>query len=98
MRAHDVAREGREALATFRPTTRLQSISLRLWRRHTEYIELLCDFFAKKAEGDGEGAIEAMERMKRVFGACEWDIEGYYDQFLLIDALMQIAYENNHGF
>lgn len=98
LRAHTVAEQGRVALASFTPETRLQSASARLLRLHTEYAEHLADFFACKAKGEGQEAILAMERMKRSFGAREEAIEAYYDQFLLVDALLQIAYENDHGF
>lgn len=98
LRTHTVAERGRAALASFSPQTRLQSASARLLRLHTEYAEHLADFFACKAKGDGQGAIEKMHEMKRSFGAREESIEAYYDQFLLMDALLQIAYENDHGF
>ncbi len=96
--AFAVAAAGREAVVSFAPATRLQSVSARLMRLHTEYVGYLADFFAKKAVGDGDGAVAAMEEMRRAFGAREEGIEAYYDQFLLIDALLQIAYENDHGF
>jgi hypothetical protein len=59
---------------------------------------LLADFLIEKAEGRTEGARAAYERYRVEFGKREAEIERYYDHFLAIDALKQLAYEHDHGF
>jgi hypothetical protein len=98
-RAEELAKEAR-ALSNGAATapTRLQAVSMRLLRYHAEYLTLLADFLIEKAEGRTEGARAAYERYRVEFGKREAEIERYYDHFLAIDALKQLAYEHNHGF
>ncbi|MBE6589338.1 MAG: DUF4838 domain-containing protein [Ruminococcaceae bacterium] len=94
-----IAETGRELAEQMqRAETRITAVSARLLRYHAEYAVLLADFFAWKAKGCTEEAQAACERFRLEFGKYEERIEAYYDHFLAIDALHQIAYENDHGF
>ena len=99
LRAESIAAQG-VALSQKAETadTRLRAVSWRLLRYHAEYIVHLARFFAAKAVGDTEGAQRLCESFRLEFGRHEEHIEAYYDHFLAIDALLQIAYENDHGF
>ena len=99
LRAKDAAARAVElAQGAATATTRLQAVSKRLLWYHAEYVSGLVPFFAAKAVGDTEGARKACERFRLEFGKYEEQIEAHYDHFLAIDALLQIAFENDHGF
>ncbi len=98
-RYEEVAGEG-EALAKelLKEPRRTVSLHGRLLHFHTQYARLLSEFFAQKARGDTEEARKACEKFRLEFGRHEESIEPYYDHFLALDALLQIAFENDHGF
>ena len=73
-------------------------VSARLLRYHAEYVSYLADFFIEKAMGNTERARAAYEKFRLEFGKHEVSIEAYYDHYLAVSALNQIAFENDHGF
>lgn len=94
-----VAKKGSDlALAMQKAEERVMCVSARLLRYHAEYVSYLADFFIEKAMGNTERARAAYEKFRLEFGKHEVSIEAYYDHYLAVSALNQIAFENDHGF
>ena len=61
---------------------RPQTVSLRLLRRHGEYIRDFAEVMVVKAQGKDREAAELLEVFRIRFGAYEIELERYYDHFL----------------
>lgn len=61
---------------------RVQTVSLRLLRRHAEYIRGIAEFMSLKAQGKDNAALERLDSFRIHFGAYEVELERYFDHFL----------------
>lgn len=79
----ELAEEGKRiAEAHLNMPLRVQTVSMRLLLRHSEYIALLAPCFAAKARNDNDGAFEAFETFRKTFGKYEAEMERYFDHGL----------------
>ena len=80
--------KGRELIAShYNSEKRVGTVSVRILEHHTDYVELLAELIAAKAEGNDAACSEALETMKDKMGEKEVAIETYYDHCLAINAL-----------
>ncbi len=89
---HNLAAEERSLVAK-QPTplpTRPQVISWRLLELHAEYIEHFCEVMKAKAAGQDYRALELKQKFCDEFGKHEFEIERYYDHFLMSSTFRQI--------
>ncbi len=67
------------AEANFRQPIRVQTLSMRLLLRHTEYCDLLADEMIARALGDNVKAHSLWETLCNTFGKYEYELERYFD-------------------
>jgi hypothetical protein len=70
---------------------RAQTVSMRLLRRHGEYIRGIAGFMVLKAQGKDAQALESLEAFRIRFGAYEVELERYFDHFLAFRHFRQIV-------
>jgi len=70
---------------------RCQTASMRLLRRHAEYIRGIAGFMGLKAQGKDAEALESLEAFRIRFGAYEVELERYFDHFLAFRHFHQIV-------
>ena len=70
--------------------TRVQTVMYRVLRRYLEYLKLLSPILAMKAEGKELEAKEKFQEFKNYFGKYELEMERFYDNYMLIQALSRI--------
>ncbi len=63
----------------FRQPIRVQTVSMRLLLRHTEYCDLLADEMIARATGDNAAAHTLWETLRDTFGNYEYELERYFD-------------------
>ena len=79
------------AMAHMNMPYRCQTASMRLLRRHAEYIRGIADFMGLKARGKDEEALESLEAFRVRFGAYEIELERYFDHFLAFRHFRQLV-------
>ena len=79
---------------------RVQTVSMRLLRRHTEFVKGIGHFMTLKALGNDEAAKQSYQEFRIRFGAYEVELERYFDHFLafrdykqILDAATKLAEE-----
>ena len=70
---------------------RAQTVSMRLLRRHGEYIRGIAGFMVLKAQGKDAQSLESLEAFRIRFGAYEVELERYFDHFLAFRHFRQIV-------
>jgi hypothetical protein len=64
---------------------RVQTVSVRLMQKFTEFATGLAEVFRLKASGEDNAAAEAFSAFCERFGAYELEIERYYDHFVFVN-------------
>ncbi len=89
---HDLAEEER-VLASKQPhpkPTRPQTVSWRLLELHAEYCDHFCEVMKAKASGQNYKAAALAKKFADEFGKHEFEIERYYDHYLMTNTFKQI--------
>lgn len=89
---HDLAEEER-VLAAKQPhpkPTRPQTVSWRLLELHAEYCDYFCEVMKAKAAGQNFKAAALAQKFADEFGKHEFEIERYYDHYLMTNTFQQI--------
>lgn len=84
-------REEAIAKANLTMPVRVQTVSMRLLRRHAEYIRGIGQFMQLKALGKDAEAQQSLEAFRIRFGAYELELERYFDHFLAFRSLRQLV-------
>lgn len=69
---------------------RVQTVSMKLLLRHSEYIQGIAEFLREKAMGHDAAALEALEDFRRSFGRHEVELERYFDHFIAFRAFRML--------
>ena len=69
---------------------RVQTVAMRLIRRHLEYCGRLAEIWALKASGKDKDAVDAFKRFMTDFGRYEIELETYFDQRMCFNSFERI--------
>ena len=86
-----IARDFEEKFAaSSRMSQRVQTVAMRLIRKHAQYVQGLAAAMALKAVGKDDEAKEYADAFFREFGKCEVEWERYYDHMLMCHSMKVI--------